>query len=63
MNFDKFKEWVLLSLLTGAVYILWQMKENVSSLNTKIEIVIDHQIYDRKEITDHESRIRGLERK
>lgn len=61
VDFNKFKDWALLGLLSGGVFILWQMKENVSQLNTRIEIMVETQHYDRKEINDHEARIRAIE--
>lgn len=63
MSFAAFMEWAFLGVTTGGVYILWQMKESVSSLNTKIEVLIQQHEESRKDIDDHESRLRQLERK
>lgn len=61
LNFDKFKEWALLGLLSGGVFILWQMKSSVEELNIKIAVLIKEQELSKGEIDDHESRIRQLE--
>lgn len=61
IDFNKFKDWALLGLLSGGIFILWQMKENVSLLNTRIEIMVETQHYANKSINDHEARIRSLE--
>jgi hypothetical protein len=61
MGFNEFKDWVLLGLLSGSVYILWQAKEiadklknGVNELNIKIAVIIER--------TDsHEKRIERLE--
>lgn len=63
MQFSEFIQWSFLGVVTGGVYILWQMKESVSSLNTKIEVLIQQHEESRKDIDDHESRLRQLERK
>lgn len=67
MDFKSFKDWALLSLLTGGVVILWQMKEGLSTLNTKLEVVIAEQkitnAQTTAQISDHEHRLRQLENK
>lgn len=63
MQFSEFIQWSFLGVVSGGVYILWQMKESVSSLNTKIEVLIQQHEESRKDIDDHESRLRQLERK
>lgn len=68
MQFSNFVEWAFLSVVTGGVYILWQLKEGVSSLNTKIEVILVKQEHhgnqlDKQEgaLVDHEKRITKLE--
>lgn len=61
MDFNAFKDWVLLGLLSGAVYILWQakdamneLKDSIIELNLKMAVIIER--------TDsHEKRIEKLE--
>lgn len=62
MNFNLFIEWAFLGVVTGGVYILWQMKESLTHLNTKIEVLIEQHEQSRKDIDDHEERLRYLER-
>jgi len=62
MQFANFIEWAFLGVVSGGVYILWQMKESVSDLNTKIEVLIQQHEESRKDIDDHEDRLRELER-
>lgn len=61
MEFSQFMEWAFLGLCSGGVYILWQMKESITSLNTKIEVLIEKHEQARDDIDDHEERLRHLE--
>ena len=61
MIFTEFMEWAFLGVVTGGVYILWQMKESLTNLNTKIKVLITQHEQSRKDIDDHEERIRSLE--
>lgn len=54
MTFDQFIQWAFLGLLSGSVYILWQLKESVAELNTKIAVVIQR-------LDSHDQRIKFLE--
>lgn len=62
MNFSEFMEWGFLGLISSGVYILWLMKESLSTLNTKIEVLVTQHENARQDLSDHESRIRVLER-
>ena len=62
IKFSSFVEWAFLGVVSGGVYILWQMKESVSNLNTKIEVLITQHEQAKNKIDDHESRIRDLEK-
>jgi hypothetical protein len=62
MIFSDFVSWAFLGITTGGVYILWQMKESVSSLNTKIEVLIVQHEETKLDIKDHENRLRNLEK-
>lgn len=61
VNFEGFVSWAFLGLVGGGVAILWQMKEGLNSLNTKIAVLIEQHDKARKDIDDHEDRIRELE--
>lgn len=61
MQFNAFIEWAFLGLVGSGVVILWQMKESMATLNSKIEILIVKHESARKDIDDHEDRIRNLE--
>ena len=63
MDFSRFMEWGFLGLVSSGVYILWLMKENLSMLNTKIEVLVTQHEDAKQNLHDHESRIRVLERK
>lgn len=62
MDFTKFMEWVFLAVLSGGVYILWLLKEQVAGLNTKIEVLFATQQAAGDSIKDHETRIRLIEK-
>lgn len=61
MNFSTFLEWVFLAVVSGGVYVLWLMKEDLTKLNTKIEVLISEHLESKEKIKDHENRIRELE--
>lgn len=61
MQFTSFIEWAFLGVTSGGVFILWQMKENISSLNAKIEVVIVTLGHTENKVNDHEDRLRNLE--
>jgi pyrimidine operon attenuation protein/uracil phosphoribosyltransferase len=61
LTFSAFLEWAFLGVVTGGVYILWQMKESVNHLNSKIEVLIVQHEMARKDLDDHEIRLRELE--
>lgn len=61
MDFQGFEHWAFLGLVSGGVFILWQLKESVSNLNGKIEVLIIQHEQARLDLNDHEGRIRHLE--
>lgn len=65
MEFSGFVEWAFLGLVGGGVYILWQMKESLANLNTRLEVVIIEQklttAQTNLQLNDHETRLRNLE--
>lgn len=61
MNFSSFIEWAFFGIVSGGVFILWQMKESVNSLNSKLEVYIVKQNHTDTKVEDHEVRIRDLE--
>lgn len=63
MDFSAFIQWAFLGLVGGGVTILWQMKESMNTLNNKIGVLITQHEQARKDLDDHEGRIRQLERK
>ena len=62
MRFHKFIEWAFLGIVASGVGVLWQMKESVNQLNTKIEVIVVTQMQTVKEVSDHEMRIRLIEK-
>lgn len=62
MNFSQFLEWGFLGLISGGVIILWQMKESLVHLNSKIEVLIVQHENLKNNVDDHEGRLRQLER-
>jgi hypothetical protein len=62
MQFSEFIQWSFLGLVSAGVYIMWQMKESMTTLNNKIEVlIVKHELADLR-INDHESRIRDMEK-
>lgn len=61
MDFPHFVEWCFLGICSAGVYIMWQMKESMQEINTKIEVLIIQHENTRDDVEDHESRIRRLE--
>lgn len=56
MDFNAFKDWAFLGVLSSGVYILWGIKSSVDELNIKIAVVVSR-------IDTHEKRIEKLEEK
>lgn len=63
MKFTEFKDWALLALVSGGVFVLWTMSNGVADLNSKIAVIIEKQESGRAIDLDHELRIRDLEKK
>lgn len=63
MKFQGFKDWVFLGLLSCAVYILWDMKTSVDTLNIAVATIIEKSVWHEKQISQHDDRIRSLETK
>ena len=61
MDFNAFIEWAFLGVVTGGVYVLWQIKGSVEKLNIKIAVLVTEHTQAKETIDDHESRIRDLE--
>jgi len=61
MSFPDFIEWCFLGVISGGVVVLWQVKETISGLNTRIEILIEKHEHHRDTIEDHELRLRMVE--
>jgi hypothetical protein len=56
MDFNAFKEWAFLGLLSGGVYILYTLKQAIDDLNIKMAVIIE-------KTGNHERRIENLENK
>jgi hypothetical protein len=54
MDFNQFREWAFLTVITGGVGIMWGLKKSVEELNIKIAVIIE-------KIDTHEKRISRLE--
>jgi len=63
IGFRDIIEFLVIPLLTLAVYILWDMNKNIGTLNLQVGVIISERSVDRETIKDHESRIRILELK
>lgn len=61
MDFNAFIQWAFLGLVSGGVVILWQMKNSVNELNTKLAVMIVTIDFHSKEIQKIDSRIEKLE--
>lgn len=55
MDFNSFKDWVFISLLSGGVWILYGLKASVEQLNISIAVTIER-------MNNHEKRIDKLEK-
>lgn len=62
MKLVHIKDWMLMGLLTAAVYVLWDMKKSVELLNTSVATVIERSVWQEKQLNLHEDRIRDLEK-
>lgn len=62
MKLQQAKDWLLMGLLTAAVYVLWDMKKSVESLNTSVATVIERSVWQEKQLNLHEARIYSLEK-
>jgi hypothetical protein len=56
MDFNQFRDWAFLTVITGGVGIMWGLKKSVEELNIKIAVIIE-------KIDTHEKRITHLEGK
>jgi hypothetical protein len=54
MNWDKFRDWMMLGLLTVGVYIFGDLNKNVQSLNVTMAIVTEKVMHHEKRIDKHE---------
>lgn len=63
MTFHRFKDWMLMGLLTCGIYILWNMKSSVDTLNVAVATIIEKSVWHEKQISQHDDRIRLLETK
>jgi hypothetical protein len=62
MQFQSFIEWAFLGVVSSGVWVLWLMKQDLTKLNIKIEVLITEHLESKKKIEDHEYRIRDLEK-
>ncbi len=62
MQFKDFKDWILLGLITCGIYILWDMKKSVESLNMSVAVVIERSAWQEKLLNTHEERLHALEK-
>ena len=68
MQFSSFMEWIALGFLSSFLYIFWElknsvreMKESVIELNGKIALLFEKDEQSKKQLEDHEDRLRELE--
>ena len=65
MSFAYFVDWAFLAIVSGCFVfgtkILFDLKENIGSLNQKIAIILERITHHEKEIEKHDERIRSLE--
>lgn len=54
MDFNAFKDWAFLGLLSGGLWVLYGLKDSVDKLNISIAVVIER-------MNNHEKRIDRLE--
>lgn len=64
------KQWIrdllelfVIPLLTVAVYILWNMNENINRLNIQVGVIIAEGSIQKEEMKEIKSRVLELERK
>lgn len=62
MEFSQFVASAFLSILSAGVYILYRMSVSISTLDTKIGVIIAKHEQAMDDINDHEKRIRDIER-
>ena len=65
MDFSAFKDWVMLGLLGGLVYVIWEAKNVIAvkldSLDTSVKILNIQVAVVIEKTTNHEKRIEKLE--
>lgn len=62
MTYTQFTEWAFLAVITGGVWVLYQMKESLNAISSKIEVMVMEHERARSDIDDHEDRIRDIEK-
>jgi pyrimidine operon attenuation protein/uracil phosphoribosyltransferase len=63
MEFSGFVEWAFLGVVTGGVYILWQMKESLSQLNTELKVILVKQEHQRDMLDIHGEKLKEHDEK
>lgn len=63
MNFNAFKDWMMLGLLSAGVVIFWDLNKGVSQLNVTMAVITEKVVNHERVIDKHDQRLNSLERK
>lgn len=63
MEFNEFIQWAFLGVVTGGVWILYQMKSTMNELNIKLAVFVERLEHHQEKIDGMEFRLREIEKK
>lgn len=63
MNFNGFKDWIMLGLLTVGVYFVGNLASGVNDLNLKMAVFTEKVLVHDRQLEKHDTRIERLEHK
>lgn len=63
MEFNEFIQWAFLGVVTGGVWVLYQMKGSMNELNIKLAVFVERLEHHQEKIDGMELRLRDIEKK
>lgn len=61
MEFNEFIQWAFLGVVTGGVWILYQMKSSMNELNTNLAVIVERLEHHQEKLQGIEVRLRDIE--
>jgi len=61
VEFNEFIQWAFLGVVTGGVWILYQMKSSMNELNTNLAVIVERLEHHQEKLQGIEVRLRDIE--